>query len=211
MAGLRSATSRTGYTRATAWSRCEPSRLASGNGWLEATAAALAHLHAFVAAHPSGSGRGVRFALAAGHPMLRCMATRLSAEAGGSYGLYVRVPDVVAYLQAIRPALEARIAASPAAGWTGRLLLNLFTEALRLDLAEGSITSIELGAAPELDGEEKADAGMPVEALLHLLMGNRPLAELERTFADCLLESDAGALLLDVMFPTLPLAPWAVG
>ena len=53
-----------------------------------------------------------------------------------------------------------------------------------------------------------ADASLPVDDFLHLLLGNRRIVDLERTTADCLLESDAGALLLDVLFPPMPMSTW---
>lgn len=39
-------------------------------------------------------------------------------------------------------------------------------------------------------------------------LGNRTVDEVERTTADCLVDTDAGALLLDVLFPPMPLSAW---
>jgi hypothetical protein len=46
----------------------------------------------------------------------------------------------------------------------------------------------------------------PAGRLLHLLLGNRSIDDLERTTADCLLTADAGALMLDVLFPPMPMS-----
>ena len=52
---------------------------------------------------------------------------------------------------------------------------------------------------------------MPRDDFLQLLFGNRTIEELERTTADCLLSTDAGALLLDVLFPAMPTSTWEFG
>ncbi|MGD9705178.1 MAG: GNAT family N-acetyltransferase [Acidimicrobiia bacterium] len=181
--------------------------LRRGTSWLAPTAAVLAHLHDRVR-HRDGPGRGVRFALPAAHPALRCAATRLGAGPPGTYGLYVRVPDVVALLRVIAPVLEARLADSPAIGWTGELRLGFYTGGLLIRFAEGRVASIEPWTPPSDDTASAADARLMVDDFLHLLLGNRIIGDLERTTADCLLASDAGALLLDVLFPPMPMSAW---
>jgi GNAT superfamily N-acetyltransferase len=182
--------------------------LRRGTNWLAPTAAVLAYLHDWIRADPDGSGRGIRFSLPAGHPGLRCAATRLGRQARETYGLYVRVPDVVTVLRAVGPVLEARLAASPAIGWTGELRIDLYTSGILIRFDEGRIASIDRWSPPDDDRESPADARLAIAEFLHLLLGNRGIDELERTAADCLLESDAGALLLDVLFPPMPVSTW---
>ena len=182
--------------------------LRRGTSWLGPTAAVVAHLHQWVRDHPDGPGRGVRFALPAGHPAARCASTRLGRAPPGSYGLYVRVPDVIAFLRAIAPALEARVAASPAVAWTGELRIDLYQGGLRLRFDEGRLSEIEPWKPPAGGSESAVDASMPRDDFLHLLFGNRTIHELEPTTADCLLKTDAGALLLDVLFPPMPTSTW---
>ena len=182
--------------------------LRRGTNWLGPTAAVLAHLHDWVRAHPDGPGRGVRLALPARHPALRCASTRLGGGPPGTYALYVRVPDIVAFLRAVVPVLEARVAASPAIGWTGDLHISLYTDGIRIRFGEGRVVSIDRWSPPSDDTASPADARLPVADFLHLLLGNRPIGELERATADCHLESDAGALMLDVLFPPMPMSTW---
>jgi hypothetical protein len=182
--------------------------LRPGTDWLGPTAAIVAHLHAWLAAHPDGPGRGVRFALPAGHPAIRCAVRRLGAGMPGSYGLYVRVPDLVAFLQAVGPVLERRLAGSPAVAWTGDLRIGLYEEGLRLRFDEGRLGGIERWSPAAGDAGGPVDALVPRDDFLHLLLGNRTIADLERTVADCLLDTDAGALLLDVLFPPMPTSTW---
>ena len=81
-------------------------------------------------------------------PVLRCAATRLGRQPPETYGLYVRVPDVVAVLRAVVPVLEARLATSPAIGWTGELHIDLYTGGILIRFDEGRITSIERWSPP---------------------------------------------------------------
>ncbi len=174
--------------------------LRPGQEWLGPTAAVLAHIR-------SRPVRAIGFLLPDGHPVLRIAARRISLRQQGHYGLYVRAPDLVALLRTVGPALEARLAASPAVGFTGSLTVDLYTEALRLDLVDGRLEAIVSVAA----GDPSADARCLRDAFIELVLGNRTLAELERAVADCVVVTDAGALLLDVLFPRLPLSLWEIG
>ena len=62
--------------------------------------------------------------------------------------------------------------------------------------------------APGRRVETAVDASVRRDDFLQLLFGNRTIQELERTTADCLLNTDAGALLLDVLFPPMPTSTW---
>jgi GNAT superfamily N-acetyltransferase len=182
--------------------------LRRGNSWLGPTAALVNHLHHWVRNHPDGPGRGVRLALPARHPATRCASTRLGWAPPGSYGLYVRVPDVVGFVRAIAPVLEARLASSPAVAWTGDLRIDLYRVGLRLRFDEGRLLVVEPWNPPTHDSERAADVSIPQEDFVHLLLGNRSIDELERTTPDCLLHTDTGALMLDVLFPPMPMSTW---
>jgi hypothetical protein len=110
-------------------------------------------------------------------------------------------------VRALRPVLEQRLAASPVAGHTGVLAVDLYTSQLRLVFEEGRLLDVERAASAPDD----ADVSLPSDTLTHLLLGNRSVAELEATTPDCQLLTDAGALLLDVLFPPLALLPWEQG
>jgi hypothetical protein len=179
--------------------------LLPGHSWLDPTAAMLTHLRAWVGREPAG--RGVRFALPEGHPALRAASTRLGRGPGGPYGLYVRVPDVVALLHAVSAVLDARIAASVVEGFSGGVSVDLYTESLRLTLNDGRLTSIERGATSVYE----SDVSLPVDAFVQLILGNRDLVELERSVADCHINTDAGGALVDALFPRLKLYPWEIG
>ena len=115
---------------------------------------------------------------------------------------------MIAFLRAIAPALEARLAVSPAVAWTGELRIDLYQGGLRLRIDEGRLSEIETWEPPADGSESTIDARMPRDDFVHLLFGNRTIHDLERTTADCLLKTDAGALLLDVLFPPMPASTW---
>ncbi len=169
--------------------------LRAGQSWLGPTAEAVAHLQDWIRSQPDGGGRGIRFALPDGHPALRCLVTRLTGGSPGSYGLYVRAADPLGLVRAVAPVLEARLAASPAVGWTGDLRVDLYTSGLHLRFDGGRLTSVEPWAPPPDEGGPRADASMAIEDFLHLFLGNRRLDDLERASADCIVDTDAGALL----------------
>jgi hypothetical protein len=179
--------------------------LLPGHSWLDPTSAMLTHLREWLGREPVG--RGVRFAIPNDHPALRAASTRLGRGPGGPSGLYVRVPDLVAFLDAVSAVLETRIATSAVEGFSGEVRVDLYTESLRFTFAAGRLTSIERGATSVHD----SDVSLPVDAFLQLILGNRGLADLERGIADCHINTDAGNALFDALFPRLQLYSWEMG
>jgi hypothetical protein len=182
--------------------------LRRGTDWLGPTAAVVAHLDQRVRGHADGPGRGVRFALPARHPAIRSASTRLGWGPPGSYGLYVRVPDVIAFLRAVAPVLEQRVSASPAVAWTGTLRIDMYQGGLQLRFDEGRLAAVDTMNGPTDDRPGTVDARIRRDDLLHLLLGNRSIKQVEETTADCLVNTDIGALMLDVLFPAMPMSTW---
>jgi len=184
--------------------------LAPGESWLAPTAAVLPHLDAWARSHPDGPGGGVRLLLPEGHPARRSAATGLTGGRPGGYGYYVRMPDPARALTAVRTVLEGRLARSPAVGHTGDVVIDLYTGRLRFRFEDGRLDAV-VAEGPRPDDAPPADVSLPAEWLLHLVLGNRSLAELQATVADCELGTDAGALIVDALFPRMPLSPWTMG
>ena len=187
--------------------------LVAGRSWLEPTAAVLAHVAAWGADRPDGPATGITLLMPDGHPARRSVSTHLDQPAGSPYGLYVRVPDLGQFLRAVAPAFEARVAASPAVGFCGELLIDLFTERLALRFDSGRLVAVERARETLETGETtgSVDLRLPDEAFLHLLFGNRSLAEVVTTYADAAVCTDRGGLLGEVLFPRMPLTAWTVG
>ena len=118
----------------------------------------------------------------------------------------MRVADVPAFVRSIASVLEHRLEASPAINYSGELRLDFYVEGVHISFKDGRVASVAPWR-PD-DDDDHGDAGMPRDAFLHLLLGNRRITELEATVADCSVNSDAGGLLLDVLFPRMPLDRW---
>jgi hypothetical protein len=103
--------------------------------------------------------------------------------------------------------LDARVASSTVEGFSGEVNVDFYTEALRLTFATGRLTSIERGATSIHD----SDVSLPADAFVELVLGNRSLVDLERTVADCHINTDLGGALVDALFPRLKLYPWEIG
>ncbi len=184
--------------------------LGPGESWLAPTAAVLLHLHRWAQNHPEGPGGGVRLLVAEDHPARRSAATGLTGGRPGGYGFYVRMTDPARALTAVRAVLEDRLARSAGVGHTGEVVVDLYTGQLRLRFAGGRLEAV-VADGPRPDDAPRADVSLPREWLLHLVLGNRSLAELEATVADCLVDTDTGALIVDALFPRMPLSPWTMG
>ena len=59
--------------------------------------------------------------------------------------------------------------------------------------------------------DDRVDVAMPRNCFVHLLLGNRTFAELERSVADCEARNDDAALLTEVLFPNMSFDSWLVG
>ena len=113
------------------------------------------------------------------------------------YGLYIRVPDLVAFLRHIRSALEKNLVGTVAEGYNGELKLNYYRSGIQLKFNGGRITDISNWSP---DSVEDGDAQFPDLTFLQLLCGRRRFNELNTNFADCDGNDEAG-VLLDCLFP----------
>jgi hypothetical protein len=151
------------------------------------------------------------------HPLYRVVRAQERDEA---YAWYARVPDLAAFLQAVAPALEHRLAASACAGHTGVLTLGFYRDGVRLTLERGTIAAVERWR-PDLTvvglefGRPSGDPRRPLAmfpdlTFLQLLFGFRSLAELEAAFPDCVVRTVEARALLDALFPKTPSSLWPV-
>ena len=145
------------------------------------------------------------FGLGLDHPFYRVNAGRLMPSRR-PWAWYIRVPDLKAFLRLIAPALEARLAESAAANYTGDLLLTFYRSGLRLHFERGKITEI----ADWPPNDRDAHAGFPDLTFTHLLFGHRSLDEMRHGFTDVILDDRIGRPLLEALFPRRPSSFWAL-
>ena len=120
------------------------------------------------------------------------------------YGLYIRIPDLVAFLRHIQPALEKNLVGTVAEGYNGELKLNYYRSGIQLKFNGGKITDISTWSP---DSVEDGDARFPDLTFLQLLCGRRRFNELKTNFVDCDGRDEAG-VLLDCLFPSFTGNVW---
>lgn len=138
------------------------------------------------------------FGFGRAHPLYDALGTLVTSH-DPVYAWYVRVADLSGFIRRVAPVLEARLAASIAAGHTGELRLTFYRGGLRLAFEGGRLVAAEPWQRDHNWGP-KADAGFPPLVFLQLLFGHRSLDELRGAFPDVSVQDDAKKLL-DILFP----------
>jgi hypothetical protein len=178
--------------------------------WLAVTPSVVRYLWAEGErlAAPDSEKKVVRFAfnLGAEHPVYQVLGRRLPHTVP-PYAWYLRVPDLVGFLQHIGPELERRLAQSTLVGHTGTIEISFYRTGLRMAFEEGCLAAVTPWQPAD---PEDGDASFPDLTFLQLIFGYRSLAELDHAFADCWTSKDEARALLEVLFPKKPSDVWPV-
>jgi hypothetical protein len=137
------------------------------------------------------------FMLGAEHPVYQALGKDLP-EVREPYAYYLRVPDLVGFLNHIKPALEKRILDSIAAGHSREIRISFYRDGLRLVLEKGRLATIE---SWKPSPEEEGDIAFPDRTFLQILFGYRSYDELHQSFADCWCDSEEVRALINILFP----------
>jgi hypothetical protein len=197
--------------------------VARGVSWRPTVVAALHHLRAAGEALAARSGRpfgGVSlWLLRPDHPAYAVLRLRYR-EDDTWYALYTRVADAAAFLRAVAPALERRLADSPLAGHSGELRLSFYRDGVRLVLEKGRLKTVERWRSPlTLLGQEnglgttdpgRAHALFPDLTFLQLLFGLRSADDLVGWYPDCIVRTAETRALLNALFPPQPSFVWPI-
>jgi len=178
--------------------------IAAGVSWQAVTLPLLRMLQAYGMQIPSARPdvplfHEISFWLGSAHPVYEVLGETLAPYYEPPYAWYVRVPDVLAFIRHIAPALEKRIANSAAAFYTGEFTLDFFRGGMHMVFDKGHITRIEPWRAPAY--QNTADASCPSLVFLQLLFGYRSLDELRYAFPDVRVENSNAEVLLNALFP----------
>lgn len=133
-------------------------------------------------------------------PTLSTIAHGVTHRHPRTYGLYVRVADVRALIDHLRPVLTERLAGSPRAGTTGELLLSLYTSSLTIRYERGEVVGVDAGP-PMQDPFTPGGAGVPPDLVATLLFGRYGASGLADRHDDVNLGRVAD--LMDMFFPAL--------
>ncbi len=191
--------------------RVESYELANGVSWLEVNPFVLRELVDIGREQASKEEMlaSLTFVLGDHHPIYEAILEpplyRLDRH--DHYSFYVRVPDLPGFLRHVAPVLEKRLAASVAAGHTGKLEVSFYGGGLRLELERGRLSKVNDWSPTS---EEEGDAAFPDLTFLQLLFGYRSLEELDRAFADCSPGKGDARVLLEALFPGRPSDLWPI-
>lgn len=145
--------------------------------------------------------REISFLLGRTHPVYEALGHMLAPFHEPPYAWYVRVPDVPAFVRHIAAALEARLADSVVAGFTGDLKLDFYRAGLHINFDQGHLTQVEPWRALHYNAD--TDGRCPPLVFLQLLFGYRSLDELRYAFPD-VWASHKAEVLLNALFPAKP-------
>ncbi|HEX7586887.1 MAG TPA: GNAT family N-acetyltransferase [Anaerolineae bacterium] len=138
----------------------------------------------------------IQFALGHEHPVYEAIP-ELLPRTRIPYGWYIRVPDVPRFVRHIAPALNARLARSAMAGYTGELKISEYERGTRLIFENGMLVS---ATTWQPTVEETGECGFPHRTFLRLLFGEKSLVELRAFYPDCWAKDEAD-VLLNALFP----------
>lgn len=140
---------------------------------------------------------GLVFDLDATHPAHHILRGISHATYDNGYTWYIRVPDVPALIQRIRPVIEQRIAASEFRGITHQFSVSLYDATLEFTWKDGVLQAISQQAHAK-GGSATNRYTLPL--LLKQLFGRNSYDEMRRWHHELARTAYDGALL-DTMFP----------
>jgi hypothetical protein len=182
----------------------------AGTSWVAVTPSVMRYLwatgEAFNERDKKDGVNEMLFALGLNHPVYDAMKDHLP-RLDHPYAWYIRVPDIVAFLRHIAPALERHLAASVVAGHSGELKLSFYRSGAKLTFEQGRIASIEPWKPTADDG---GSAAFPGYTFLQVLFGWRSLDEVRYAFPDCWAGGNASRALVDALFPKRDSEVWPI-
>jgi hypothetical protein len=183
--------------------------LMPGISWLEVTPAVARYLwevgqeYAKIENKPCTT---FGFILGAQHPSYEVIGERLP-NVVDPYAWYLRVPDLIGFLNHIKPALEKRLAESVVCGHSGEFLIGMYPKGFKLTLERGRIAGIEPWKP---DHADHGNAGFPALTFLQILFGYRSFDELKHAFPDCWWDNYGTRAVINAMFPKKNSGPLGV-
>jgi hypothetical protein len=146
------------------------------------------------------------FWLGESHPAYQVIASKLP-QFHKPYAYYLRVPDLMAFVQEIIPAIETHLADSAFAHYSGEVKLNFYREGLNLKFNNGHLDDVQKLAHDVLDD---ATASFPGLSFLQVLFGHRSMDEIDHAFTDCYAKNEESKHLLNALFPKKSSDIWPI-
>lgn len=183
--------------------------LASGYAWQEVTPSVIRFLW------ETGKRLGEKqdqkqtmfgFWLGETHPVYQVAASKLP-RSRKPYSYFMRVPNLPAFLNLIKPVLEERLSKSSFENYSGEVKINFYRDGLKMSFEKGKLNSVKSLC---FDALEDCHAFFPPLVILQLIFGWRNMQELKHAFTDCATRKDEDTYLLDVLFPKKPSNIWPI-
>ena len=174
--------------------------LKAGVSWLAVTPSVVRYLWETGQAYARRDEKASSFfcfLFGAQHPVYEALGTRLPSRAR-PYAWYIRVPDLPGFIRHIGPALEKRLAESIAAGHTGKIRINRYSNILSLNFERGKLTGVE---EEPRKASDYADLGLPELTILQIIFGRTSFMELHGIVPDVYYDKEEAAILLNILFP----------
>jgi GNAT acetyltransferase-like protein len=174
--------------------------LKPGVSWLAVTPTVIRHLWNKGQEYSKREGKpctSFGFMLGQEHAVYKALGRNLP-DVRTPYAYYMRVADLVRFLNHIKPALEKRIAASIAAGHSREIKISFYRDGLRLLMEKGRLAVIE---SWKPSPEDEGAIAFPDRTFLQILFGYRSYDELHESFADCWCDNEEVRVLIDILFP----------
>lgn len=149
---------------------------------------------------------GIDFSLGIDHPLYDVLPENEVVDNSSSM-LFVRVPDMTAFLKHIRPALERNLVGTVAEGYTEQLQINLYESGILMRFVDGVITEISQWSPQAV---YHGDAFFPDSTFLQLVCGRRRFSKLAKEYPDCSAAVDEASVLLDCLFPPFKGHVWVM-
>jgi hypothetical protein len=173
--------------------------LADGVSWLEVSPCVVRYMWDVGQEYAREANRSCTtfsFLMGAEHPVYDALGNTLS-RVSSPYSWYLRVPDLLGFLNHIKPVLEKRLAESVASGHTGEYLIGMYPKGIKLILENGHITFDHW----KPDHADHGNAGFPMLTFTQILFGYRSFEELKHAFPDCWWADENIRILVNALFP----------
>ena len=174
--------------------------LKQGVSWLDVTPSVVRYLWNKGQEYAKREGKECKsfgFMEGTDHPVYKVIGSNLPSIRE-PYAFQMRVPDLPAFLNHIKTALEKRVAESIASGHSCEIKVNFYRDGLRIVIEKGKLTTIEKWMpSPKVGG----DIAFPDRTFLQMLFGYRSYEELHTSFADCWCDREEVRVLIDILFP----------
>ncbi len=161
--------------------------ISDGLSWLEVTSSVLRHLEITGKSYAEKGSKqdekkemkSFNLLLGEAHPVYSILQNK-APQINDPYAWYIRLPDVVDFLNHIAPVLEERLEKSYVVGHSGDLKINFYKSGVILHFNKGKI-SAEAWDKPHSDD---AHVNFPDQSFLKILFGHKNYDELNAGYAD---------------------------